>query len=633
MDAPSTAAPDAPGAVAGRDHSPLRPVVAQGAALLALLLLQRIEKILFLRLALTPREWLAALLPELGFVLVWTSGGLALGWLLRRSQSVWRVLFLAAHLLAMCLAFIGHVFFLHTGTRLHLDLMVYALRHVKMLQGVLAVGFDGEFYLRLALVALLFLLASLWGRYGAALSARRLARLVGATAAAGVVALVLPGLLAGRLASLTRSELVAFLPHGALRGPRAELPAPTETVYERPLVTGVESARRPNLLLVILESTRTDVVAPYGEGAAALTPAMAATAARGLVFEEVYASVTHTSKALVGILCGLPPRLEIPIFESLRDGLPLGCLPELLGAAGYRTAFMQTALGRFENRPGLVRNLGFQEAAFQETLRRGGFAELGYLGMDEFAMLEPALAWARRDRARPFFLTLLTVCTHHPYEVPGPSGAVFAGEDKSGYLLAIRHQDRFLQSLLAGLAAAPGLADTVVVLLGDHGEAFGEHRRLQHDAVPYEEVTRVPLIVAGPDWLGPPRRVGGLRHQVDLLPTVLEMAGVSWQGRLPGRSLLSSPGHEAVVSSCWYTDYCLGMRTGSRKVVYHFGEQPTQVFDLSRDPLERDDLAGELPPAELAAAEERVLRWKRGIDAFWAPRRPRDPDAGWWLRE
>jgi hypothetical protein len=609
-------------------------VLAHGAVLLVLLLVQRLEQARFLGLKLAAHEWAALLVPELGFVLLFEAFWLVAGRWLARHRRLWAAAFVGAHLLVYAAAFLGQVFFLHTGTRLRFDLVVYALGHVKMLEGILSVGFDRAFYLRLALVLLSFLLALRLSaeRSGAARSPLRLAL---AFAAVGVAATVLPPIAAGRLASFTRSEVVSFVRSASLlrRLEAGGAAAPADRgaeIYERPEVDALEGERRPNLVLVILESTRADVVAPYSAEDDPLTPAMAALARRGLAFDQVYATVSHTSKALVGILCGFYPRLEMPISESLRDGLPLACLPELLGAAGYRSAFLQTALGRFENRPGLVRNLGYQLGAFQETLRRPGFDELGYLGMDEFAMLEPALQWARAGAGAPYFLTLLTICPHHPYEAPG---GVLA-EPRQDYLRAIRHQDRFLGALLAGLEESPGLADTVVVVVGDHGEAFGEHVRLQHDAVPYEEVVRVPLVVAGPAArLGPPRRVGGLRHQIDLLPTLLELAGVRLAGRLPGQSLLSSAGHDWVLSSCWYTDHCLGMRQGDLKFVYHFGQQPTQLFDLARDPLELDDLASRWSLAELRSAEARMLERKQAVDGFWSRHPPSDLRAGWWLRE
>ena len=87
---------------------------------------------------------------------------------------------------------------------------------------------------------------------------------------------------------------------------------------------------------------------------------------------------------------------------------------------------------------------------------------------------------------------------------------------------------------------------------------------------------------------------------------------------MPGLDLLTTRGHERVLSSCWYRNVCLAERSGDRKVVYHFGMRPLEVFDLAQDPGELADLAPELDGAEIREAEERLLGAKLSIDAFWA---------------
>lgn len=596
----------------------------------------RVEKAVYLKLDLGLFGWIALLLPELGFALAFTAAGLLLARSRRRITAVaWWALFPAGVLAVYALAVSDHSFFLHTGTRLHSDLLSYAAGNVRMLSDVLSTGIDAVLWWRTALMLLCLALATLWGR-------RRRGALPGRGTAAWVIAGALGALLAAgaltpapaRGARLERSALPEFF-GGVLGGSRLPVESlvtiPPDELYRR-LEVAAGSARRPDVVLVILESTRTDATPPYSPPERwAETPALAAAAERAVVFDSVYGSVTHTSKALIGLLCGMYPRLEMPIVETLDGNLPFACLPELLQGAGYRSAFLQAASGRFENRPGLVRNLGFGQGAFLETLERGGrFERTGYFGLDERAMLEPAVEWAAQGGEEPYLLTVLTVTPHHPYEVPG-QGEGWEGETLEQYRAAIRHQDRFVGDLLAGLEERGALADAVVVVIGDHGEAFGEHGALQHDAVPYEEVVRVPLLVLGPeDLVGPPRRVGGLHHHLDLVPTILALTGTRWDGRLPGRDLFGSDGHPWVMASCWYTDYCLAMREGDRKVVFHFWRRPTEVFDLGRDPGEQNDLAPELPAEEVREVERRMLGLKQSIDEFHARHPIREGAPLWW---
>jgi hypothetical protein len=636
-------------ALALRANRRLNTVLVQGLLLAGLLLFFRMAKVRALKLDIGLLGYLTLWLPELGAVAVLAALLTLLSTPKRRAWGIaWWPLFVVVQAAAYLAAVVEHTFFLHTGSRLNLDLASYASQHLPMLAGLIATGVDESFIFRLWLgggclavglaVGLLLPWRPRWQTW-----LRRLA----VVALVGLLTPATPAVRQADLATSTFGELLQRRNQGTAAVARAlPLVVPPDEIYQPPQIVapaaggpqagpqtsqGPAPGLAPNIALILLESTRADVVTPYApEEWRGLTPNLGKLAAEGWVFDQAYTSVSHTSKALVNILCGVFPRLEIPIYETLEGNLPLPCLPKLLETGGYRSAFLQAALGTFENRPGLVRNFGFSTAAFFETIRRPGFESVGYLGVDDFALLDPALSWMSRGGPEPFFLTLLSLGPHDPYQVPGQPMPKRGDDLLPHYLEAIRHQDRFLGELVAGMEQAGLLDNTVLIILGDHGEAFGEHQRMQHDTVPYEEVTHVPLVLWAPPRLGEPRRVGGLRHQSDLLPTILELAGLEWQGRLPGKSLLSSDGHDAVMSSCWYTDYCISLREGDRKVIYHFGLRPTEVFDLALDPDERRNLAESLAPEELEALENRLLAAKLGVDRFWSERPLLSGPRLWW---
>lgn len=624
-----------------------RPVTAaliQGTLLLLVLFYFRLAKGISLGLASGASNTLALLLPELGSVLVLEAGLLAAALLTPGGlkRKVWWCLFYTAHLLAHLAIVVEHTFFHFTGIRLSLQLLNYAFDNLEMLVSLIFFGVDGRLVSRLVVGVLCVLLGILLERktqIGKALTIRRplfLGAGIVAPAVLGLALMALPQPEQVRNSDLRTSTLSQLFfrlgdPDEALRR-AAAFQISHEELYQAPMVAAEAppQGEGPNILLIILESTRADSVPPSApQETWASTPNLATLARQGLVFDHSYGSVTHTSKALVTILCGLFPRFDMPIHETLEGNLPIPCLPKLLTQSGYRTAFLQTALGKFENRPGLVRNMGFQQAAFQETLSSQGFDSTGYLGMDEMAMVEPARQWITRGGPEPFFLTLLTVSPHHPYQVPGiPTEQVDASWDD--YRSALRHQDLFIGKILEILQEAGAWDNTVVIALGDHGEAFGEHWRRQHDIVPYEEAARVPLTLWAPSLLGPPQRKGGLRHHLDIMPTVLELSGTDWQGKLPGKSLLSSPGHDRVLVSCWFTDTCLAVRQGNRKLIYHYGLRPTEVFDLASDPGEVLNLAPNLPEEELRRWEAESLALKLSFDSFYQGLPLHSGPERWW---
>src|SRR5690606_3456721 len=181
----------------------------------------------------------------------------------------------------------------------------------------------------------------------------------------------------------------------------------------------------------------------------------------------------------------------------------------------------------------------------------------GYLGMDERALLAPALEWASEDDERPLFLTLLTSVTHHPYQVPGepPVEGQATWED---YRKAVRHVDAAVGEIVTALKEE--LPDALFIIVGDHGEGLGGHGVGGQILTADEAGTRVTLILDGAEDVWPRGTAGGLRHRVDLVPTVLDILGAEWVGRQPGMRLRAPKGHQYVVSSCWPRRRCIALR-------------------------------------------------------------------------
>lgn len=610
--------------------------LVQAAPLTAFLLVLRIEHAVAGHLALDGRGWLWAIAIDLSFAVGFSGALGAVGVVLRpdsRWARVWSVGAGLSVLSIYAVASLAAQFLLHTGTPLELDLAVYALLRWEQFGGLVGTGVDT----RLALNVLLGGGAFLAGRLLAGRIPNRrealpaMAPLLTVAASVGLL-LTSADLAPGRVASTSSppvsSLLSSYKDAASGRASRARIGPPDGAFYEAPELLRPPD-RRPNIVLVLLESTRVDVTPPYASDAAAHAPFLDRFARRAAVVRRMYTSVPHTSKALVGILCGMYPTLQRPIVEAHWDELPLRCLPHLLEQVGYRTGFFQTAEGGFEDRPELLRNLGFSDGRVQEDYEADGFERVGYFGMDEFAMLEPVLDWVRKARGSeaPFFLTVLTVTPHHPYQAPGepvPSRSRLF----EAYLRAIRHQDRFVRALYERLGEIIELEETVVLVLGDHGEAFGEHGRHQHNVVPYEEVIRTPLLIETPPWAKLPERISGLRHHADLLPTFVDLLGMEVSGTLPGRSLLGSRGHGAVASFCWHERRCAALVTPDLKFVYHFGSRPLEVFRLASDPEESRDLSGQLPRSIKRAARNTLLRRHAAVGSHYRDARAANAGRG-----
>ena len=426
----------------------------------------------------------------------------------------------------------------------------------------------------------------------------------------------IPGAVSGTAGQLRSSSYVGLLAD-LFRSPPWEAAALSVATDDTPLFdtqalrfAATPRTRPLNVVVVVLESQRSPARLEPG-----VTPFLDGLAGRALVVDDMYAVVPHTNRALVPILCGIYPR----IAQGFAGDVPGRCLPALLRPLGYASAFFTTATLEFERKGELLAAMGYDEVHGAEALDGHGFEKINYFGWEDRAELAPLLAWAERQQRanRPFLLTTLTLAPHHPYSVPpGYAHRSVSHEHRAvdRYLDALGYVDAVVGDLVSGLEARGLLESTLLVLVGDHGEAFGEHGLQFHSAVMWDEALHVVAMLAAPGLA--PGHVQGTRSQLDLMPTIADVLGLSVEGAgVPGSTLLGPvPADRTLYHASWIENQSMALRRGTRKYVYHYRRAPLEAYDTSRDPLERDDLAGRMTPEETAAVELELLRWRGRVN-------------------
>ncbi len=328
---------------------------------------------------------------------------------------------------------------------------------------------------------------------------------------------------------------------------------------------------RPDVLLVTIDCLRADHAGCYGYGRNT-TPNLDALARRGVRFDSAFASSSWTLPSVGSLMTGRHPPIHgaVAMDRPLRRSVPT--MAELLGKAGYSTgAIVNIAYSA----PGLGLGRGFD---FYETFRPEIFARTDHLlwlttrlqfaliwllgrsrknatpaAADAVHLTEAARSWLNSASDRPRFSWVHYLDPHFPYEKhephysefhpePVPEGIpdftrgtwptdvvesidAFTPEMKRHAMALYDSEVRYTDEAIGRLLESLDLTRTVVILTADHGEEFGEHGRLDHGHNLNQELIRVPLVIAGPSW--PAGRVVTLPVSlVDLLPTVLEIAGV-----------------------------------------------------------------------------------------------------------
>ena len=378
-----------------------------------------------------------------------------------------------------------------------------------------------------------------------------------------------------------------------------------------------------NVVLIHLESTRAQSVTPYNEDLKTM-PFLNELAKNSLLAERAYVVVPRSSKASVVVNCGVePPLYQGPEFEP--GGIPARCLADLLKDQGYHTGFFQSSSETMDNYGPVFKNFGYEDYYPSETMDNEGFEATNYFGYEDDIMLKPSEQWLNEHKDNPFLVEYMTGTGHDDYRCLGtPYGSEnFAGEDLlNRYLNCLRLQDIFLQNLFDQYKKLGLYDNTIFVIFGDHGEGLGEHGRLLHGDTIWEEGLRIPLIIHAPGWFENGQRAEGLSNETDVLPTVLEMLGYEvTNGRYPGYSLLHSlPEDRTLRFSCITSRKCLASIEGNEKYIYHYGDQPDEVFDLSKDPLEKHSLADSYSKEDLDKLREDLLTWSSEVNSYYGGR-------------
>jgi arylsulfatase A-like enzyme/Flp pilus assembly protein TadD len=287
------------------------------------------------------------------------------------------------------------------------------------------------------------------------------------------------------------------------------------------------SAAGSNVLLITIDTLRADRLGVYGNSSH-LTPALDRIAGNGVRFDAAYTPVPMTLPAHASILTGLEP-----FSHGIRNNTAfrLGATPTLatmLKRAGYRTgAFVGAVV--LSATFGLNRDFDVYDDHFGQIGKREDFRVSERRAERVF---QPAIEWISRDRTGPWFAWIHLYDPHAPYQAP-PEYT----QGRSPYDAEVAYTDAMIARGLDALRTTGQLDRTIVVAVGDHGEALGEHGESTHGLFAYEAALRVPMIVSTPGMR--PGVVPTPVATVDLVPTVLRLLGLPIPPGLDGRPLLS----------------------------------------------------------------------------------------------
>jgi arylsulfatase len=313
-------------------------------------------------------------------------------------------------------------------------------------------------------------------------------------------------------------------------------------LWSNPVVQA-RPTKRFNVVFLLEDALRADYLSAYGFGLDTSPNKNALMRERGIQFDWAISQAPKTRPSVPSLMTSLyPTATGVWHFTDMLSEQYL-TLAEIMRRQGFVTAsFIQN--GNAGPYAGL--HQGFSQLLDENVM---GSATENVLG-------GRVLSWLERNRDQNFFLYIHAIDPHGPYAPSAPFDNWYKEAEGQGtpvkrgqldpdwvkkptvegrqrrYAGEIRHNDALLPQLLRKMDSLGLSDDTLLVLLSDHGEYMGEHGRSGHDSPGRAPVIRVPLMMSYPKQFTTPKRLDAVVQLVDVMPTILELAGVDRSGLL-----------------------------------------------------------------------------------------------------
>ncbi len=379
-------------------------------------------------------------------------------------------------------------------------------------------------------------------------------------------------------------------------------------VLLRPRKVPITRDGRLNVLLITLDTTRADRLGAYGY-AKARTPNLDAIARNGILFSNAYCQVPLTLPSHCSIMTGTTPLVHgvhnNGTYTLASDQITLA---KILKARGFKTAAFVSSFS-VDSRFGLDQGFDIYDDSFQQG---SPFKALNSERKAEevYAVFS---SWLDKLREAPFLCWVHFFDPHLPYNPPSPYREDFKDRLYDG---EVAYMDYIIGELMRKIQEKNLLGRTLIIVAGDHGEAFGEKGESGHGMFLYDMAIKVPLLFYAENYLPSNGVVPARVRLIDILPTVLDLLNIPKPEPVQGTSLIPyiQKKKKSDLDSYIETSYpkenygwspLVGLIAGDWKYIRAPKEE---LYDLKADPNEAKNL--------FASDKKTAAKLKGSLDAL-----------------
>lgn len=434
-----------------------------------------------------------------------------------------------------------------------------------------------------------------------------------------------------RNAAAVLLQSMATSPFGGLSAAASDGKQPEPPVFEPRRAAPLPSIVPKNIVMFVMESTGALYLDAYGASYGVM-PNLDRLLGHSVVIDTAYAPAPSSTVALHALVSGSVP-VEPYQGGGAGDAPAKPSFVAELKRQGLRTGFFASGIP-YTDELQFLSSEHFDQVRNSRQIKceRARFVdhEENFSGIDNFCALMDLFGWVDADNQKPFFAILWNYQTHYPYFASSSQRTFQLPDDMSSwqaqsitrYLNALHETDAALAELVRQLQLRGLSNSTLIVVMGDHGEAFGQHGLGGHGTDIYEEAVRIPVIFLHPGF-EKKIRYDGLFSQVDLAPTISRMLGYQPSPAWKGIDIVSGQRNPRVFFFSDSRDAMVGYRQGDMKWMLRMRQpQLTDLvwpgisssrelyerYDLKADPGERHNLGVSDPEAQ-HKVKQALARW------------------------
>lgn len=289
------------------------------------------------------------------------------------------------------------------------------------------------------------------------------------------------------------------------------------------------SERRLNIFLVMVESLSADFLGTFGN-AENLTPNLDRLAEQSMLFTNLYATGTRTTRGLEAVTLSIPPTPGRSIVKRIGHETNLWSIGNVLKQKGYDVEFIYGGRGYFENMNAFFAGNGYgiidQSSTPNDEM---GFTNAWGMADDDLYNQAIKAADAAYSAEKPFFFHLMTTTNHRPYTYPDGRIDIPSGSGRFG---AVKYTDWAIGQMIEQARKKPWFQDTLFVIMADH--TSGSAGKVALPVPKYH----IPMLIYSPEHIAA-QKVDALSSQIDVAPTLLALLNMDYESAFFGKNILT----------------------------------------------------------------------------------------------